>query len=171
MEIRILNVDDIGQFWQLRLRGLLEEPESFGRSYAEEIDRPYKGVVRRFMEEWSIFDNFILGIFQEGKLMGYVGFARENMVKLKHKGRLWGAYVVPEARGKGFGKMLISEAIKRSKLLGGVERINLVVVSNNVAAKNLYINLGFKVYGIEKRALKVNGIYLDEDYMVLDFME
>ena len=76
-------------------------------------------------------------------------------------------YVTPEMRGKGVAKSLMHEAIDKARTLEGIEQIYLTVVSSNVAAKKLYTSLGFEVYGTEKRALKIEQTYLDEDLMVL----
>ena len=40
-------------------------------------------------------------------------------------------------------------------------------MASNEKAKNLYTKLGFKVYGFEENALKVNGIYYNDEHMVL----
>jgi len=39
------------------------------------------------------------------------------------------------------------------------------VVVDNKNAKKLYESIGFEIYGLEKRALKYNGIYYDEELM------
>ncbi|MGN4125083.1 GNAT family N-acetyltransferase [Lysinibacillus sphaericus] len=49
-----------------------------------------------------------------------------------------------------------------------MEQINLTVVSENSSAKKLYKSLGFKVYGVERNALKFNGQYFNENLMVLN---
>jgi RimJ/RimL family protein N-acetyltransferase len=43
----------------------------------------------------------------------------------------------------------------------------LTVVTINRAARGLYLSLGFKSYGIENAALKLDGRYLDEELMEL----
>ena len=45
--------------------------------------------------------------------------------------------------------------------------MNLAVFSENVAAKRLYTSFRFITYGVEKRALKFEQNYLDDDLMVL----
>ena len=47
-------------------------------------------------------------------------------------------------------------------------QIHLSVVSENAAARQLYLSAGFRVYGLDPRALKVENRYLDEDLMVRD---
>lgn len=44
----------------------------------------------------------------------------------------------------------------------------LTVVASNAPARRLYISEGFVPFALERRALKVNGKYLDEEQMVLD---
>lgn len=48
---------------------------------------------------------------------------------------------------------------------GKVEQLQLTVVSSNAAAIQLYSKLGFVGYGLEKRALRVDGHYFDEMLM------
>jgi RimJ/RimL family protein N-acetyltransferase len=47
-----------------------------------------------------------------------------------------------------------------------VELIQLGVATDNVAARQLYVSMGFEPYGIESRALQVDGRYVDEVLMV-----
>lgn len=116
-------------------------------------------------------DKFVLGAFNEsGMLVGSVAFVREGGMKTSHKANVFGLYVAPEFRGKGIGKALMLELIRRAKLRDGVEQINLAVISENETAKNLYKSIGFEVFGVEHKALKYNGNYYDEDFMVLNLV-
>jgi RimJ/RimL family protein N-acetyltransferase len=47
-----------------------------------------------------------------------------------------------------------------------VELVQLSVVAGNAPAQRLYASLGFAPYGLEERALKVDGKYFDEVHMV-----
>ena len=76
-------------------------------------------------------------------------------------------YVTPRKQGLGVGKALLTEAINKAKSIEVIEKINLSVVATNEAAKKLYTSLGFKVYGLEEKAMKVNGVYLDDEHRVL----
>ena len=57
-------------------------------------------------------------------------------------------------------------AIKNAFDIDGIQQLNLSVGSFNKAAKNLYLKLGFEIYGEEKNASKVNGEFHDELYLV-----
>jgi len=91
---------------------------------------------------------------------------REEKAKLSHKGSLWGIYTHPDFRGKGHGEAIMKMAIKNAFDIDGIQQLNLSVGSFNKAAKNLYLKLGFEIYGEEKNASKVNGEFHDELYLV-----
>ena len=50
---------------------------------------------------------------------------------------------------------------------GAIEEIRLSVVTTNAEAVRLYAKAGFSVYGLERRALKIDGRYYDELLMSL----
>jgi RimJ/RimL family protein N-acetyltransferase len=106
------------------------------------------------------------GGFLEGdRLAGLAGLRVESAAKLAHIGFLWGMFVAPEAPRRGLGKALTRRIIDGAE--GVVEQIHLSVVSSNQAAIQLYAATGFKQYGLERRALKVDGRYHDEILMAL----
>ncbi|NEU09327.1 GNAT family N-acetyltransferase [Flavihumibacter sp. R14] len=166
VEIRLISEHDVNDFWKIRLRALREEPGSFSASYEDEVAKPIGDIIS-WIRQRSGPENYILGYFRNGLLIGIVGFAREQGAKLRHKGRVWGMYISPEVRGQGIGRLLLTEVIRRSSDLESLEQIVLTVTSRNKPAIQLYENLGFSSYGLEKRALKIGAEYLDDVYMVL----
>ena len=99
--------------------------------------------------------------------MGYAGFQRETRAKLKHKGKVLGMYVVPEARGTGLGKQLLVELIAQVRKLEGMEQLQLTVTHSNEAARRLYLSVGFVSFGVEPDAIKVGGQRYAKEYMAL----
>ena len=166
MKIRILNESDAQVYQEVRLSALKINPEAFSSTYEREVKFSIESIAERLE---PVKDRFVLGDFNENdSLVGIVTFMRENSLKTIHKGNVFGMYVAPEARGKGLGKSLMIELMKEAKNCDGLEQLNLTVVSENNLAKKLYKSLGFEVYGIEKKALKFNGQYFDEDLMVIN---
>jgi RimJ/RimL family protein N-acetyltransferase len=62
---------------------------------------------------------------------------------------------------------LLQAVIEHSKQLPHVEKINLTVVSTNDRAIKLYEKVGFKSFGLEHHAMKIDDTYVDEIYMSL----
>ena len=86
---------------------------------------------------------------------------------MKHRANIFAMYVSPHGRRKGVGKALMEQAIRQAKETNEIEKINLSVVSSNESAKNLYLQMGFKVFGIEEMALKERDVYYEEQHMTL----
>lgn len=165
MNIRVLQESDAQAYQELRLIGLRTNPEAFGSTYEREAKFTLETVMERVKPS---NDKFVMGAFDdEGMLLGIAAFVRENGMKTAHKGNLFGMYVREEMRGSGVSKNLLLALIARASEIDGVEQINLTVVSSNEPAKRLYSTVGFQTYGMERRALKYNGQYFDEDWMVL----
>ena len=61
----------------------------------------------------------------------------------------------------------MQELLRRARLQAGLEQVMLAVASGQAAAKKLYLQLGFQVYGREPQALKVGQVYADEELMTL----
>jgi ribosomal protein S18 acetylase RimI-like enzyme len=165
MELRILEASDAVIYQPLRLRGLQDHPEAFGSTYEREAAFSTDTVADRIKPSE---DRFVLGAFDEdGTLTGIVTFVRESSPKARHKGTVFGLYVTPGMRGQGIGQVLMQELLSRAKQLDGLEQLNLAVVSTNGRALKLYESIGFRTYGTERRALKWDGKYYDEDDMAL----
>ena len=115
------------------------------------------------------YDSFTLGAYADNVLAGVVSFAREgeDREKLRHKGMLFTMYVSTEFRGYGIAAKLLEEIIKRVQKIPDIEQINLIVLSDNMRAKQLYEKFGFEKYGTEKHSIKWKGLYHSEDLMVL----
>lgn len=161
MEIRRLLAEDAEIYQTIRLESLKLHPEAFGSSYEEEMEAS----VDKYRE--SLPKVYTFGAFENGSLIGVVTLFPDGKRKMKHRASIFAMYVAAQARGKGVGKRLVEIAIEQARELGRIEQIHLQVVTSNESAKRLYSSLGFEVYGLEKRALRIGDTYYDEELRVL----
>ncbi|WP_068612758.1 GNAT family N-acetyltransferase [Paenibacillus tuaregi] len=164
VHIRSVELEDAKAFWALRLEALKSNPEAFGASYEDAVQLSESEIQQR------IAGSLIVGAFNDqDQLVGMVGFKREQGMKLRHKGMIWGVYVSLDYRGQGLATALFKELFDRISGLEGLQQVNLAVVTTNAAAIRLYRNFGFVTYGIEKNALMYEGQGYDEELMTYFF--
>jgi ribosomal protein S18 acetylase RimI-like enzyme len=166
MEIRLLTEDDTAAWWHLRLLALRTDPNSFAESEEEHRAMSLEQARARFRAA-DPQKNFVLGLFEDNELAGTAGFYRFEHAKFQHKGRIWGVYVRRESRRQGGARALLTELIERAWAIPEVQQITLAVAATQLPAKLLYQQLGFMVYGIEPRSLKVGSEYIDDELMVM----
>jgi len=163
----VLNEQDTQAYRTVRLNALKNSPESFGSSYEEEAAFE----VERFTNRITKPNSTTFGAFEVNQLVGICNLSFQPRKKMNHRAEIFSMYVEPEFRRKGIGKALIERAIKSARERNTVQQIYLTVVSSNKTAKALYESLGFKTYGIDRQAMRYNGIFYDHDLMVLFLKE
>ena len=163
--IRLLNPDDAAAWRALRLEGLRTDPDAFGQTYEESTRQDVAAIAARFTPE-ALVDVPVFGAFSaDGSLVGTCGLVRASRPKERHKATLWGMYVQAPARGTGLGERLLLAALAHARTMPGILQVHLSVVSSNEGAARLYRKHGFVAYGLERRALRWQGIDLDEAHM------
>lgn len=161
IEIKEIFSTEIEQYKMFLTAALKSDEESLLITHKDNKDASFPTKDRN--------DSFTLGAYAENVLAGIVSFARdgEDREKLRHKGIISTMYVSKEFRGHGIARRLLEELIKRVKAIPGIEQINLIVISSNSTAKQLYEKFGFEKFGTELNSIKWEGKYFSEDLMVL----
>lgn len=162
--IRPLTREDAAAWRALRLTALKEHPKAFTESYEEAAERDLAAYAARMPAEGDAAA--IFGLFLGDALLGSAGFAIQPGLQRRHKGLLWGVYVSAQLRGKGLAKALIERVIERAR--GHVVLLQAGVGGYNEPARRLYFELGFRSYGLEPAALRVDGEDVDEELIWLD---
>jgi len=165
VQIRQLTESDAEVFQALRLRGLREHPEAFLASIEEERERSVEQVAEQLRT--STQENFYLGAFEVGQLVGIAHFARQEGIKVRHRAYVEAMYVMPERRGLGIGRGLLQQIISYARTQAGLEELGLWVIIGNERAQALYEAVGFQTFCIEPRSIKVGERYYDGAGMLL----
>lgn len=163
LSIRLLGPSDAAAYRDLRLEALASSPEAFGSSYEEEAQIPLATIEARISPSGP---NAIFGAFSDDNLVGMAGFAAQERRKTRHKGVLWGVYVRPDWRRRQVGQALVRRVIDHAA--GHVIMLEAAVGLANERARRTYHGLGFKPYGIERKAIRVGDDFYDEELLYLD---
>jgi GNAT superfamily N-acetyltransferase len=161
--IRPLQPSDAQAYQDLRLAALSISPEAFGSSYEEEAPLALETIRARMP---SSDPNAIFGAFAGEDLIGMAGFAVYERLKARHKGVMWGVFVQPEWRKQRVGKALVQHVIDHASR--HVIMLEAAVGLTNESARRTYHGLGFKPYGIERKAIRIGDIFHDEELLCLD---
>lgn len=163
MRIRRLAPGDASAYRTLRLRALREFPQAFTSSYAEDEKLPVEASAKRLSSDHRKF----WGAFDGDELCGMVGLERETRAKNRHKAKVVGMYVAQEQTGRGIGGSLMRALIDDARWCG-LELLVLTVTEGEGSALRLYERSGFRSFGTEPRAIKVDGRAYAKTHMYLE---
>jgi ribosomal protein S18 acetylase RimI-like enzyme len=162
--IRLLTRADEPAFRRVRLDALRLHPTAFGANYEDEVRTTPAALAARLLEPPSYMFG---GFAADGGLVATTALRLQVSAKQRHKGSVFAVYVDAAHRGTGLARALVEAAIARARD-ARLSVVHLTVTLGNDAAHRLYSELGFRTYGIERRGLRVDGVFLDEELMALD---
>lgn len=163
-----LAVEHLPAFLTLRLNALRQHPEAFVPTWEEERAVNPATMASRFRNDWVGGGSFILGVWIQGRLVGAIAIRRWPRVKQRHKANVWLLFIEADLRCQGIGRYLLEAAISRCRNDGEVELLHLSVSTESAEARRLYAEAGFRSYGIEPRALRLDDRYVDVELMALE---
>ncbi|GAA2226214.1 MULTISPECIES: GNAT family N-acetyltransferase [Kitasatospora] len=107
----------------------------------------------------------------QGLVVGYVRQVPVTPLESnRHIRQIQGFAVLPEARGRGIGALLLDAAIEAARA-DRIRRLTLRVLGWNVNARRLYERAGFTVDGILPGEFHLDGHYVDDVLMGLDLVD
>jgi RimJ/RimL family protein N-acetyltransferase len=161
--IRVLTPNDAAAFRRVRLDALRLHPEAFATAYEDEAQLS----VQQFAERLTTPGLTRFGGFAGDELVGLVGLTLRPGLKERHKAHLFSMYVDTAHRHSGLAAQLVTTVIDNARTAGAWV-LQLSVTIGNTPAQRLYRRLGFTPYGVERRALRIDGRFYDEELMALD---
>lgn len=156
MLIRPLSPDDADVLWAARLRALRESPDAFLSTLAEAAGATAQ-LMRAQLEDAHMR---YFGAFEQGQLAGFLRYVRPARSVRRHTAEIHSVHVGAGHRGRGIARQLFAAAFAAARA-EGIESLTLTVLADNAPARGLYEALGFAETGLEPRAVKRNGGYVD----------
>ena len=133
MRIERLSPNEWERLQSIRLRSLLESPESFSTTHEQASLFPHESWVKQ-LEDLPTFVAVLDG--------GDAGIVRGEHDEEKDEDWLISLWVAPEARGLGIGETLARKVIDWVKSMGN-QTLVLEVREGNKHARDLYARMGF----------------------------
>jgi RimJ/RimL family protein N-acetyltransferase len=163
--IRFIRLSDLPEYKSLRPEALRAHPEAFGTDYEEDARQPESIWTERIRNAIDGQEGCIVVAEDEhGALVGMAGVYRQNRVKVRHSGVVWGVYVRREFRGQCVAGHMIERGLEWCKA-SEIRIARLTVVTVNSAAIRCYLRCGFKLYGISPEEIRIGESYYDEMLM------
>jgi|HubBroStandDraft_5_1064220.scaffolds.fasta_scaffold166568_2 RimJ/RimL family protein N-acetyltransferase len=163
VDVRRLQQSEIAAYRAVRLDALRLHPHAFGSSFEEESVMS----LDEFQQRWPPPPGAVFGGFAGDRLVGIAGLLVQNRLKQRHKGFVFGVYVEQGYRHGGLARRLVQATVDLGREIG-LRFVWLTVAVGNDNARRIYIDMGFRPYGLERRALLVGDQFVDEEMMALD---
>lgn len=168
MKIRRLDASsDLEAFKEIRVESSKDAPESFRATEEEMRSEPIENYRKQLTGQAGKL--VFIGAFDGSNLVGVAALYFDKSQKLSHKATVGSVFVKRTHRGKKIGQKLMVELLRIAKEEEKLNHVNLMVITTNMVAINLYKKLGFVIFGTEKHGVIVEGKAYDEHYMQIVF--
>jgi GNAT superfamily N-acetyltransferase len=151
----------------LMLEAYAAHPDAFTSSVAERAGLPANWWEARLSQREPPSE-VVFGAFEDDRLAGAAGLSFEPREKARHKAHLFGMYVPPRCRGRGFGRALVDAALGFARSRNHIKIVQLTVTQGNASAESLYRRCGFVAFGVEPYAVAVGSDYVSKVHMWCD---
>lgn len=139
--IRRMRGDDWEAFARMRLRALKIAPGVFHASFEDEC----KNAEADWRRTLSNPRRAVFGLYSHHHLIGITGIEKGDWSELQpeHSAVLWGSWIEPEWRGKGFSNKLFEARLDWAESHPEIERLLVGVREDNTASIASVLRHGF----------------------------
>jgi putative acetyltransferase len=156
LEIRPVSINDAEQISKIRrLNGVREGVLALT---SERLD-----VTLDFIKSLSDDDRAFVAA-EKGEVAGIAVMLKNRCFRRRHSAKL-AIMVAPDWQEKGIGTALMKKLTGDADGTMGLRRIELLVLTDNSPAINLYKKFGFKIEATRKNAAVKEGKFVDEYFM------
>jgi RimJ/RimL family protein N-acetyltransferase len=127
--------------------------------FLEMVEAPSLEQVMKFQRKIIGFNGPIYYAMEGQRVVGWIDIFPIENPRQAHRGVL-GMGLIPEVRGKGVGTLLMTRVLEHAKVFG-LQKVELNVYSDNLAAVALYKKFGFEQEGYIKKYRKLDDRYFD----------
>lgn len=157
MQIRPIAVEDAEQISCIRrLDGVRE---GILAVTSERLD-----VTVDFIKSLSDEDRAFVAVDEKDEIAGMAVMIKNRSFRRRHSAAL-AVMVAPYYQEKGIGTALMNKLLDEADQKLGLHRLELLVLTDNTAAINLYKKFGFKIEATRKNAAVKDGRFVDEYFM------
>lgn len=143
----------------IRLESLKNHPNAFGSTYEEQVNRKELSFEKHIEEQSK--NRFIIGAFDKRKIVGICGIYQNTHAFTLHRAFIVQMYVKPEYSGNKIGLNLLKTITEESLKIPEVEKIELEVFTDMIAANKVYEQAGYQEVTVIKNYYKKEGLYRD----------
>ena len=161
-----LTAKDIERYIPLRMQMLTDAPWAFEATPDKDRALDQEDLARSLSRpDFAIFA--LEADKQSSVLVAATGIVRMDNPKFRHRAKIWGVFVDPAYRGRGYGRALMQSALTLARSWRDLSYVDLGVSENSPAALALYESLGFREWGREPATTRHDGSYYDEIHLSL----
>jgi len=157
LQIRPIAIEDAEQI--SRIRRLDGVREGILAVTSERLD-----VTVNFIKSLSDDDRAFVAVEKKDEIAGMAVIVKNKCFKRRHSAML-AIMVAPYYQEKGIGTTLMKRLLDEADEKLFLRRIELLVLTDNTPAINLYKKFGFKIEATRKNAAVKDGRFVDEYFM------
>ena len=157
MTIQRLPPERWEEYRAIRLEALRVEPSAFGSTYEGMAAKPDSYWIGRLEASAKDPTSPMLFAFMEASCVGMVAASPAELPGIAN---LISMYVSPGVRGQGVGRSLAVSLIEELQALGTIAEVQLLVNDSQIAAKSLYLAVGFQEVAAEELARPDGSRYI-----------
>ncbi|MFS4581363.1 N-acetyltransferase family protein [Phaeobacter sp. C3_T13_0] len=146
MILRRLAKADLNDLRALWREGLMQFPASFLMTVEEAADISDATLLTGFES------GAYLGVLIEDRLVGFAVLRRGGLSRISHAADLGPFYISSAYQRQGLAKALLAHVLDHARE-AGVRQIELCVDAENSAGQALYLQAGFRPFGLRPRSV------------------